>query len=222
MNLSGNLFDYFKAFLGGVGVSFTPCIYPLIPVVIGCIGAKAVNIRLRGFLLSFVYVSGMAITYAILGAIASLAGGIFFKLTFSPIPFFLAGALILIFGLSMLGLFPLPQINLFRSASVKEGNYFSVLLLGLTSGLVASPCLAPALGSLLTFVSLKKNLLYGAGMLLSFAYGMGLILIIAGTSSAMLIGLPKPGRWMDYVKKAGGLILIFIGVYFIFMGVRRI
>lgn len=203
-------------------MSFTPCIYPLIPVVIGCIGIKAGNARLRGFSLSFIYVSGMAFTYAVLGAIASLVGGVFRQITFSPIPFFIAGALITLFGFSMLGFFHLPQVSLVKSSSAKEGSYFSIFIVGVTSGLVASPCLAPALGSLLTYVALKRNLLYGAGMLFAFAYGMGLILIIAGTFSAMLVNLPKPGKWMAFVKKAAGLLLVFAGAYFIIMGLWRI
>lgn len=221
MNLLENPVDYLKAFLGGVGISFTPCVYPLIPVVIGYIGIKAGTSRFRGFSLSLTYVSGVAVTYSILGLIASLTGRLFGTISAHPLTYILAGAVVILFGLSMLELFNLPTPKLIRLTAFKEKNYLSTFLLGLSSGLIIGPCTAPALGAILVYLATKKNVLYGMTVLFSFAYGMGLTLILAGTFGSILINLPKSGKWLVYIKRLGAIILIGIGAFFIFTGIRR-
>jgi thiol:disulfide interchange protein len=74
----------------------------------------------------------------------------------------------------------------------------------------------------LVYLATKKNLLYGATLLFSFAYGMGLVLVLAGTFSAVLVNLPESGKWMLYVKRLFSFLLIGIGIYFIFTGLRRL
>jgi thiol:disulfide interchange protein DsbD len=221
MNLSGSPFDYIVAFLGGVIVSFSPCTYPLIPISIGYIGIKSSGSKLKGLTLSLVYVTGLAVTYSILGLLASLTGTIFGRVNSHPVTFLLVGAVVIFFGLSMLDLFTVSLPNIFKLPIQKKQNYFSTFALGLSSGLITSPCLTPVLGSILFYLATKKNLLYGATLLFSFAYGMGLILVLAGTFSGLLVNLPKAGEWMLYIKKACSFILIGMGIYFIYTGIRR-
>ncbi|MDD5196544.1 MAG: cytochrome c biogenesis protein CcdA [Candidatus Omnitrophota bacterium] len=213
--------DYIFAFGGGVLVSLTPCVYPLIPVTVFYISAKSGRSKIRGFILSLIFVTGLAVTYSILGLIASLGGIIFGKISNHPLTLIAVGLIIILFAVSMwLDLFNIawqgpPRVN------TKKKGYFATFLLGLSSGLVASPCLTPALASILAYLAAKKNILYGMSLLMAFAYGMGIILILAGTSSSILINLPKSGKWMAYVKKTGALLLLFIGLYFIYNGMRR-
>lgn len=214
-----NQLNYASAFLGGVLVSFTPCIYPLIPVSAGYITANAAGSKLKGFILSLVYVGGMAVIYSALGLFASLTGTIFGRISAHPLTHFIAGSLIILFGLSMLDLFHIKLPNIIKQPVLKKG-YFSVFLLGLSSGLVASPCLTPALGAILAYVAAQKKLLYGATLLFSFAYGMGLILILAGTFGAILSSLLKPGRWMLYIKRICAALLLGTGAYFILSAIR--
>lgn len=222
MNLSGNSLDYFKVFLGGLGVSFTPCVYPLIPVIVGYIGIKAGTTKLKGFTLSFGYVTGVAITYSLLGLLASLTGEIFGHVSSHPITHLLVGIAIIIFGFSLLDLFQLSLPLFIKLPNIQKKDFLSALLLGLISGLIVSPCVTPVLGAILLYLTTKKNLLYGATLLLTFAYGMGLVLIIAGTFSSILVSLPRSGKWMVYIKKFAAFILIGMGVYFLFGGIRRI
>ena len=221
MTLSGTPVDYIVAFLGGVGISFTPCVYPLIPITIGYIGVKAGGSKLKGLSLSLIFVTGVAVTYSILGLLAVLSGKLFGSISSYPLTYILVGIIIILFGLSMLDLFILPLPRLIKLHTLKKENFFSTFLLGLSSGLVASPCLTPVLGSILVYLTTKKNLLYGATLLFSFAYGMGLILVIAGTFSAALVNLPKLGKWMVYIKKVLSIIIIGVGLYFIYSGIRR-
>jgi len=94
--------------------------------------------------------------------------------------------------------------------------------LGLSSGLVASPCLTPVLGSILLYLAIKKNLFYGASLLFVFAFGMGISLIIAGLLSSVLLSIPKSGKWMRYVSILLAAVLVIVGIHFIINGIRRI
>lgn len=222
MNLSGNPIDFVFAFFYGVLASFTPCVYPLIPVSIGYIGAGGAESRLKGFFLSLVYVTGIAITYSVLGLVATATGGIFGSFSTLGWVRIVMGGIIIVFGLSMLELFFLPMIGLKKLPGLKKRSYFSVFFLGLSSGLLISPCLTPMLGAILSYLATQKNLVYGSLLLFCFAYGMGLILILAGSSSAFLSNLPKAGKWTVFIKKGCALIMIVAGVYFVFTGIRRL
>ena len=222
MNLSGNPIDYLFAFLGGIAFSFTPCVYPLIPISVSYIGIKAHDSKLKGLSLSLIYVTGMALTYSLLGLIASLTGRIFGFISEQPLTNIFVGTIILLFGVSMLEIFNFPAINLIKIPIFKKKNFLSTFLLGLISGFIVSPCVTPALGAILAYLTTKRNILYGMTLLLSFAYGMGLVLVLAGTFSSILVKLPKSGKWLSVIKKIGALVLIVTGIYFISTGIRRI
>jgi thiol:disulfide interchange protein DsbD len=222
MVLSGSPLDFLEAFLGGVLLSFTPCVYPLIPITAGYIGVNAGVTHRKGFALSLVYVTGIATTYSTLGLVASLTGTLFGRVNSHPITYIVVGIIIIVFGLSMLDLFVITLPQMVRLPTLKKQSYFSTFLLGLSSGFVASPCLTPVLGSILFYLAAKKNVVYGVSLLFCFAYGMGLVLILIGVFSAALLRLPKSGKWMSYVQKISAVVLIAMGGYFIYHGIRRI
>ena len=178
--------------------------------------------KIRGVAFSLVYVTGIAITYSALGLFASLTGKIFGEVSSHPAAYFIVGVLIIIFGISMLDVFSLNLPSFLRLPEARSHSYISVFTLGLASGLIVGPCLTPVLGSILAYLITRKNIIYGMTLLFSFAYGMGFILIIVGIFSSILMGLPKLGRVMVYVKKISGVILITMGIYFIILGIRRI
>lgn len=221
MILSGNPLDYLVAFSGGFLLSFTPCVYPLIPISVSYIGVGSGGSKFKGFLLSLVYVTGVAITYSLLGLLASLTGTFFGRISSHPLVYFFAGIILIIFGLSMLDIFTITLPPFFKLPGLKKQNYFSTFILGLSSGLMVSPCITPVLGGILVYLTTKRNLLYGATLLFSFAYGMGFVLVLAGTFSSMLVGLPKSGRWLLYIKKLCALILLGMGLYFMIKGIKR-
>lgn len=219
MHLSGSPLDYIFAFAGGVLVSLTPCVYPLIPVTVFYISAKSGRSRVRAFTLSFIFVTGLAVTYSILGLIASIGGILFGSISTNPVTYIVVGVIIVLFGINLL-------LDLFNfswqspKVDTSKKGYFATFLLGASTGLIASPCLTPALGSILAYLSAKKNILYGMSLLVAFAYGMGIILIFTGTFSGMLVALPKSGKWMVYIKRASSSIIIIMGLYFIYQGIR--
>jgi len=221
MTLSGNPTDYLVSFIGGVLMSFSPCVFPLLPVTAGFIGAKSAGSRLKGFSLSLVYVTGIAVTYSILGLIASLTGKLFGVISAHPLTYLVVGLIVIVFGISMLDIFTIRIPQFIRLPQPKRQNYFSTFFLGLTSGLIIGPCLTPVLGAILTYLAAGKSIAYGMTLLFSFAYGMGILLIIAGTFSSILANLPRSGKWMLYIKKICGLILVGAGLYFIYIAVER-
>ena len=205
------------AFTGGVLTSFTPCIYPLIPITVGFIGARATS-KLKGFSLSLFYVLGLAIVYSILGGIAALTGQSFGRVATSPWSHLIVANLCLFFGLAMLDVFIIQSPQIFYRLQPKEMkgyNAVSALFVGGMSSLVAAPCTVPVLGVLLTFVASQHNVTLGMFMLFFFAFGMGTLLILAGTFTGLLSSLTKSGKWQQRVKRFLALLMIGAAQYFL-------
>lgn len=221
MQLSGSPFDFVIAFFAGILASLTPCVYPLVPISAGYIVGHAQNSRKKGLVLSLFYVSGIAITYSLLGILAVLTGSMFGRFSSNPVVNLVSGIFILIFGISMFEVFHFNFIPNFKLPVIKKASYLSSLLLGLISGLMISPCLTPILASILAYLSVTKNIFYGGFLLFCFSYGMGLIFILIGTFGAASLNLPKPGRWMTWIKNICGSVVVLSGLYFIIAAVRR-
>jgi len=221
MLLQSEAIGYLSAFIGGVMVSFTPCVYPLIPITLSFIGVKGHVSHMRGLCLSLVYVLGLAITYSLLGLIASLTGTLFGRVAASPITSLVVGNVCIISGLSFLDVIHFNVTGLALQNKIKRtGGYFPVFLLGVVSGLVATPCTAPALGTILVYVASKQNILYGSSLLFVFAYGMGFSLILAGTVGHLIIKLPGLQKWLYRMQEFSGFVLIVMGEYFIIQAGR--
>lgn len=217
MNLSGNFFDYFIVFWGGVLVSFTPCVYPVIPLTASFIaGVNTKGTKLMGFLISLLYVFGLAITYCALAVFVALTGRIFGQLQNNPIIFLIVAGILGFFALVMLDVIPIPNFTVNMHNKIKTKNLWTVLLVGMASGLIVGPCTAPVLGTLLLYVASKQNILHGVSLLFVFSYGVGASLILVGTFTGILSNLPKSGQWLIRIKQFCGLVMLGASGYFLF------
>lgn len=220
MDLVGSPIDFLIAFAAGVVVSFTPCVYPVLPVTVGYVGALSQGSRSKGFLISIIYALGVAITYSILGAIASLTGSVFGQIAGTPWPYLIVGNVCIFLGLVAFDVFQLPSFHK-GTIKIQPKGFITILLFGMVAGLAVSPCTAPALGSILVIVGAKQNIIYGISLLFCFGYGVCATIILAGTFSGFLSNLPKSGNWLNRVKKIYGLILIGMGEYFLIQAGRN-
>lgn len=212
--------SFLAVYLGGVLISFTPCIYPVIPITAACIGAGAVGgSKGRAFLLSVIYVLGMALTYTILGAAAALSGKLFGQVQSNPWTYFIIGNICILMGLSMFGLFTFSVRTpafITRARSEKgTAGLAGVFGVGAASGLVMGPCTAPVLAVILSYAATRQNVALASGLLFVFACGMGTLLILVGTFTALLAGIPKSGVWMVRINRLFGWILLGVGEYFL-------
>jgi len=220
MNLSGNIFDYFIVFGWGVLASFTPCLYPVLPLTASYIGGvNTKGTKYMGFILSLLYVFGLALTYSTLGIFASLTGKVFGQVQNSPFVYLIAACFFMFFSLVMFEIFHLPSFGAGIQTKIKLKNIWSVVLFGMASGLVVGSCLSPVLGGLLFYVASKENIFYGASLLFVFSYGLGTSLILVGTFSGLLSNLPKSGSWLIRVKKFCASILFLSALYFAYKAV---
>jgi cytochrome c-type biogenesis protein len=213
---------YLIVFAAGVLTSFTPCVYPMIPVTVTYIGGASAGSKRRAALRTLVYVLGIAIVYSALGAFAALTRRFFGQIASSPWVLFAVGNVILLFGLSMLDAIVIPIPGILQRGSKGGENYLGAMVMGMASGLVAAPCTAPVLGTLLLYVGARGNIAYGASLLFVFALGLGFLLMLLGTFTGALTSLPKAGAWMVTIKKVFGYGMILVAEYFLIETGKRL
>ena len=201
------------AFGAGILTSLTPCVYPMIPITISYVSGRAQGRKSSGFLISLVLVLGIVLTYSALGVFAALAGQTFGAITQN---LFVQGfilVVLVVMGLSMLGAFELGlPAALQQKMQVRRQGYAGALFVGLTLGFVAAPCVAPILIPILALIATAGDLLLGVLLMIVYALGMGVLFVLVGTFSAMV--LPKSGEWMVWLKRVFAFVLFLMAIYF--------
>ena len=226
-------------FIAGLALTFTPCVLPMVPILSGIIVGQQQLVqdahhhhrpgesrlllrhaaRLRALSLSLAYVLGMALTYTAIGIAAALSGQLFSALLQNPWVLGAFAALFVLLGLSMFGLFDLRlplswSERLHRwSLAVPGGRYGGVLLLGMLSAAIVSPCVAAPLAGALLYISQQGDVWLGGSALFVMALGMGVPLIVVGVTEGAL--LPRAGRWMNRVKQAFGVLMLAVAVWIV-------
>lgn len=211
----GSLMALLWVFIGGVLLSFTPCVYPVIPITIAYIGGHAGGSRLKGLSLSLAFVLGLGLVYSTLGVVAAATGGVFGLSTQNPWVIGFVTVVFLIMGNGMLGAFDIQLPSSVQTALVskKRSGYLGALFVGGTTGLVAAPCVGPVLVALLSWVASTGKIFAGFIYLFVFALGLGALFILIGTFAGALAALPTAGGWMDRVKHFFGVVMIAVAYY---------
>ena len=216
-----NLFTILISFFGlGLLLAFTPCVFPMIPILSSIIVGEGKDITTRrAFVLSLVYVLAMSLTYTVAGLFTGLLGANLQTMLQNPWVISSFSALFVVLSLSMFGLYELqlPQGIQDRLHQISHnqtgGKLAGVALMGLLSGLIVGPCLAPPLAGALVFIGQQGDPILGASALFSLSMGMGIPLLIIGTSAGSL--LPKAGPWMDGIKSVFGVLMIALAIWLI-------
>jgi len=212
----GLFLTFILIFFGGLALNLTPCVYPIIPITIGYFGGQSEGRRGGVVAHALMYVLGMAATYSTLGVIASLTGSFFGSAMQNPFVLIGISLILIALALSMFNLyeFRLPRFLTGLAGGSKKG-FLGTLLMGLTVGFVAAPCIGPFVLGLLTYVGERGNILLGFLMFFILALGLGLPFLFLAIFSGSINKLPKSGAWMVWVRTIFGFILIAMAVYFL-------
>ncbi|MEA1048364.1 protein-disulfide reductase DsbD [Lamprobacter modestohalophilus] len=204
-------------FVLGLLLSFTPCVFPMIPILSGIIAGQGSKITTRqAFFLSLAYVLAMALTYAIVGVIAGLFGANLQAAFQNPWVLATFAAIFVALSLSMFGFYDLQlpssvQTKLTQISNKQQGGTLTgAAIMGALSALIVGPCVAPPLMGALIFIGKTGDAVLGFFALLGLGLGMGAPLLAIGTSAGKL--LPRAGAWMDSVKAVFGVLLLAVAV----------
>lgn len=218
----GLLVVFLFAFVSGLALNLTPCVYPMIPITISIFGSQGGGPR-RAFVLALFYVLGMAITYSVLGTFAALSGSMLGSALQNPLVLLFIAAVMVALSLSMFGLYEITVPRaLGRVAGETRQGVLGSVFMGLTVGFIAAPCIGPFVLALLTYVGSTRNPVLGFSVFFVLALGLGIPFLVLATVSGSVSSLPRSGGWMVWVRKVFGFILLGMAFYFLTRSQRLI
>jgi len=221
MFASGNFWLILSGFFGiGLLLAFTPCVFPMFPILSGIIASKGQHLsKLRGFTLALAYVLGMAITYAIAGAAAGLSGAMLSAALQNAWVLSTFALIFVVLAFAMFGFYELQLPSFIQSKLAEEtghlkgGQLTGVFGMGALSALIVSPCVAAPLAGALLYISQTRDVVLGGSALFVMALGMGVPLLLLGVSAGAL--LPKSGAWMKSIQQFFGVLLLAVAIWLI-------
>jgi cytochrome c-type biogenesis protein len=205
-------------FVGGMLTASNPCVLAMIPLMMSFVaGRKDGKVSIgRASLYSLVFIVGLAVTFTALGMVAALAGKIYGDV--SAVWNWIVAIVCVLMGLHLAGVVTLPIPSLGGKLQPKTRGYVGALLLGLLFGLVSAPCAAPILIVLLTYLAGSgASITWGALLLLIYAMGHSVLILIAGTSmgaARTLLENKKTTRALDILRRVAGFVIVLVGIYF--------
>jgi len=199
--------------LAGLLTSLSPCLLSMLPIMVGYMGGYDTNTRQEAALRSVGFALGLATTLAILGLVAGLFGYVYGQVAIGlPIA---VSLMAIVMGLNLLGVLPLslPTIGGPEVTQWNLPTWLKAYALGLTFGIVASPCSTPVLATLLAWISATQNPFLGGVLLLAYAVGYVAPLVLAGTFTTALKRLLELRQWSSWITPASGVLLLVFGVF---------
>ncbi len=218
---AGSLFAILAAFALGVFVGFTPCVYPILPITVACIGSIARGSKLNGFIYSLVYVLGMAIVYSTIGVITAITGGQIGRIWNNGWVLLALANFFMLLALWQLKVIRISVPQIIQGAGPRRRGALGALLVGGASGLVVGPCTLPGLAAMVTLIGAHArggsagSLIFGAAAMFAYSLGLGSLAIVCGTFSGILTNLPRSGAWLNAIEKAFAILLIVVAECFL-------
>lgn len=202
------------AVIAGLGAGLSPCTLPTAALVVGFVGGARETTRLQSFFWSLSFVLGLSLTLAVFGVLASSLGSLLLNMTYLYVAL---GILMILLGLVVVGAIPL-NIGLNQGAlrffTTNRGGMAGAFILGIPFAVIASPCTVPITAAVLAFAVTKADLVFGFWLLLLYAIGRSVPLLIIGTFTGLLKSLLKKQAILDGLQKFSGFVLIGLGIYF--------
>lgn len=213
----GYILAYIAMYILGLGLTLTPCVYPIIPITIGYFGSQSQGSWGRQFLVAAIYGIGIAISYATVGTVAALSGSLMGAALQNVWILIALATLCAAMGLNAFGVYEIrmPAWLMGLAGGSARKGYLGAAVMGLTMGIASAPCLAAFIISLLAFIGQKGDPILGFSMFLVLGLGLATPFIFLGTFSGMVNRIPKSGVWMVYAKKLMGSLLFAAALYFL-------
>jgi cytochrome c biogenesis protein CcdA len=211
-------------FVGGILTASNPCVLVMIPLMMSFVAGRKEEKAgvLRAFAFSFVFVAGLAVTFTVLGMIAALAGKMYGDV--SGVWNWVVAAVCVVMGLHLMGVVTIPIPSLGGRVQPKTRGLLGAFVLGLLFGVVSAPCAAPILIVLLTYLAGSgASVAWGGTLLLVYALGHSVLILIAGTSmgaARKLIENKRATKAMEVLRKGAGAVVVLVGIYFAYRGLQ--
>jgi cytochrome c biogenesis protein CcdA len=211
-------------FIGGILTASNPCVLAMIPLMMSFIAGRRddANGTMRAFFFSLVFVLGLSVTFTILGLIAALAGQLYGDV--SEAWNWVVALVCVVMGLHLMGALHIPIPSFGDKLRLKSRGFFAAFFLGLLFGVVSAPCAAPILIVLLTYLAGSgSSLSWGGTLLLIYALGHSVLIVIAGTSmgaARQLIENKKATRVLELLRRSAGVAIVLVGGYFAYRGLK--
>jgi thiol:disulfide interchange protein DsbD len=203
-------------FTGGLALNLTPCVYPLIPITVSYFAGRSGRRKGRLLLHALLYLAGLVLTNATLGVIASLTGSLMGELLRNPVVLIAVSSVLLVLAGSLFGLWELRlPVRLTSMAARPRAGYLGSLLMGVSLGIVAAPCIGPFVLGLLTWVARMGSVWLGFVVFSLLSLGLGLPLFVLALFSGMVERLPRSGEWMVWIRKLMAWVLVGMAAYLV-------
>ncbi len=204
-------------YLFGLLTAFTPCVLPMIPITMGILGFSATSSRAKGFLIGLTYALGLSITYALVGVLAAMTGGFIGQALTNPYIVWGIFIFYVFTALCMAGFFTIKAPRLIEKhfTKIKHKGLMGAFLAGAVAGLIASPCVGPAVVAVLAYVAQTGNPSFGFITLFVFGMGLGTLFILIGTFYGEIQSRLKSGKWLNYIKYILAFLILLGALLFI-------
>lgn len=216
---SFSLYGFVLVFVAGLIAGIGPCNLSIMPILMAYVGGSEIG-RQRGFALSCFFALGTAVTFVILGIVIALVGGIFG--TSRAILYVIVAVVCILMGLNLIGIlnFNTSFGNSLLDKTMEKKGLGGSFVLGMVMGLVGSQCGAPILLVILTLAFASGQWIYGAALLFVFGLGQGIPIVLVGTFTALVARMESFAKWNAVLEKAAGVIIIIMGLAFLFIGLK--
>lgn len=189
-------------YLFGFLTAFTPCVFPMIPITMGILGFSDSSGRLKGFTIGLSYSLGLSLTYAVVGVVVAMTGGFIGQALTNPFVIWGIFIFYVVTALSMAGVFTIKAPSILENSFSKIENkgLIGAFIAGALAGIIASPCVGPAVAAVLAYVAQSGKPVFGFFTLFAFGMGLGTLFILIGTFYGEINSRLKPGKWLGYTK----------------------